>query len=356
MKNQKQYGIGIVGCGNISDTHAEAIIRTGKGKLVAAHSRTKAAVEAFGKKYDIPGITSYEEFLDVPGLDIVVICTPTGTHLDYGKRAAKAGKHVIVEKPIEITVARGQTLIDSCNQNGVKLAVIYQNRLIDDVIRMKQMLDEKAVGKVVMASASVKWFRSQEYYSESSWRGTLALDGGGAVINQSVHTIDLLQWFMGGVKSVSAFKGTFTHEGVEAEDTAVACLEYNNGSIGVFEASTSITPPQERSVEINGSKGTLLLEGDTLVAKLEGQDEDGDKEESGDSAGAASPLAGMTFRNHKKQYEAVLDAFQNNTEPIVSGEQSLQSLAVVEALYKAAEKQEVVHIDDILSQEDLKQD
>ncbi|SMO62719.1 Gfo/Idh/MocA family protein [Fodinibius sediminis] len=350
---QNTYGIGIVGCGNISETHAEAIIRTGRGQLIAAHSRTEQTVEAFSSKYDISGYTSFHEFLKAPDLDVVVICTPTGTHLDYGQAAAEAGKHVIVEKPIEITVARGQSLIDSCKDNEVKLAVIYQSRFIDDVKKMKELVDNKTVGDVVMASASVKWFRDQEYYSGSSWRGTFELDGGGAVINQSIHTIDLLQWFVGGVKSIAAFKGTFTHEGIEAEDNAVACLEFNNGAIGVFEASTSITPPQDRTVEINGTKGTLLLEGDRLQKTLQDQSGEPKQDSPGDAAGAASPLAGMTFKNHKNQYDAILDAFHSDTAPVVSGEDSLQSLAIVEALYTSADKQEVIYIDDILDTGDV---
>lgn len=347
--DQKKYGIGIVGCGNISDTHAEAIMKTSKGKLIAAHSRTDASVKTFCEKYDITPFTSYEEFLDNPDLDIVVICTPSGTHLDYGKSAAEAGKHVIVEKPIETTVARGQSLIESCNENGVKLAVIYQSRFMEDVMQMKELIDKQQAGDIFMASASVKWFRDQDYYSNSSWRGTYALDGGGAVINQSIHTIDLLQWFMGGVKTISAFKGTFTHEGIEAEDNAVACLEFNNGAIGVFEASTSITPPQDRTVEINGTKGTLTLKGENLQKKLSDREAAGQEDDSGEATGAASPLSGMTYQDHKNQYDAILDAFHHDTEPVVSGEESLQSLAIVEALYKAADEQQPVHIEDILS-------
>lgn len=349
VPNQTKYNIGIVGCGNISETHADAILKTQKGRLVGAYSRTEATLKSFCKKYSIPAFTSYKDFLDNPELDIVVICTPTGTHLDYGKKAASAGKHVIVEKPIEINVTRGQSLIENCSKNGVKLAVIYQSRFIDDVINMRKLIGNKGIGDIFMASASVKWFRDQEYYSNSSWRGTFALDGGGAVINQSIHTIDLLQWLLGGVKFVSAFKGTFTHEGIEAEDNAVACLKFKNGAIGVFEASTSITPPQERTIEINGSQGTLLLEGDRLQKKLNSQKETDREDQSAEATGAASPLAGMSFQHHKSQYDAIFDAFQNDTTPLVSGEDSLQSLAIVEAIYKAADKQQPIHIDDILS-------
>lgn len=346
MTSQK-FGLGIIGCGNISDMHAQAIINTERGKLVSAHSRTDSRLEAFCDAYNISGSTSYQEFLENPELDVVSICTPSGTHLDYGIMAAEAGKHVIVEKPIEVSIERGKALINSCKENGVRLAVIYQNRFIDDVVEMKQAIDAGSIGKPVLASASVRWFRSQEYYSDSSWRGTFALDGGGVVINQSIHTIDLLQWFMGGVESVSGLKGTFTHEGIEAEDTAVACLKFKNGAIGVFEGSTSVVPAQKRRIEINGSTGTALLEGDRFRKKPENE-KTVNSEDSGESAGAASPLGGMNTINHRRQFEQVLEAFTGNGDPIVSGEESLKSLAIIEALYISAGEKRVVYIEEVL--------
>lgn len=343
----KSLEIGIIGCGNISDTHAEAIINSEKGSLTAAHSRTAAKLDAFCDKHGIEGSTSYEDFLVTPNLDAVSICTPSGTHLDYGKKAAEAGKHVIVEKPIEVTVKRGKELIESCKENGVQLAVIYQNRFSDEALKMKKMLDDGKIGPPVLASASVRWFRTQEYYSNSSWRGTLALDGGGAVINQSIHTIDLLYWFAGEVESVAALKGAFTHD-IEAEDTAVASLKFKNGAIGVFEGSTSVVPAQKRRIEINGSKGTALLEGDSFSKLMKGHDQkDGD---TGEAAGADSPLAGMTAINHQRQFDQILDALAGGGQPVVSGEESLQSLAIVEAIYTSAEKGEVILVDDILKQ------
>lgn len=346
MTSQK-FGLGIVGCGNISDMHAQAIINSERGTLVSAHSRTESRLKAFCDEYDISGSTLFDEFLENPDLDVVSICTPSGTHLDYGILAAEAGKHVIVEKPIEVTVERGRALINACKENGVQLAVIYQNRFIDDVVNMKQTLEGGEIGKPVLASASVRWFRSQEYYSESDWRGTFALDGGGVVINQSIHTIDLLQWFIGDVESVSALKGTFTHNGIEAEDTAVACLKFKNGTIGVFEGSTSVTPAQKRRIEVNGATGTALLEGDRFQKKI-ADNQPEEPEDSGEAAGADSPLGGMDIINHLRQFDQILDAFAGNEDPIVSGEESLKSLAIVEALYTAAEEDRVVFIDEIL--------
>lgn len=343
----QNFGLGIVGCGNISDMHAQAIINSERGKLISAHSRTESRLETFCDSYSISGSTSYEEFLENPDLDAVSICTPSGTHLNYGILAAEAGKHVIVEKPIEVTVKRGRALINSCKENGVKLAVIYQNRFIDDIVKMKQALDDGEIGKPILASASVRWFRNQEYYEDSSWRGTFALDGGGVVINQSIHTIDLLQWFMGDVESVSGLKGTFTHNGIEAEDTAVACLQFKNGAIGVFEGSTSVVPAQKRRIEVNCSTGTALLEGDRYQKKP-ANDQSEKSEDSGEATGSASPLGGMEVIYHQRQFDQILEAFAENGEPIVSGEESLKSLAIVEALYTAAEEERVVFIDEIM--------
>lgn len=346
----KKYGIGIVGCGNISDTHAVSVAALKSGRLVAACTRNPDRLEAFCKKHRISGFTSYSEFLNCPGLEIVSICTPTGTHLDYGKRAAEAGKHVIVEKPIEITVARGKSLVNTCRQHNVKLAVIYQNRFIDVAVRMKQILENGETGKVFMTNASVKWFRDQQYYSESEWRGTFSLDGGGAVINQSVHTIDLLQWLLGDVESIYAFTGTFTHDDLEAEDNAVAAMKFKNGVIGVFEASTSIQPPQERRIEINGTSGTVIIEGENLFLKTN-QTESEKNLVNHKSAGVAGPLDGLTYKDHLKQYQQVIKAISDDSEPVVSGEESLKSLAVVEALYQSAKTNKPVFVDEILLHE-----
>lgn len=340
-----KLGIGIVGCGNISDIHADAISAMESCDLVSACTRNIERLNSFSSKYSVTPYQSYDEFLTDPNLDIVTICTPSGTHFDYGKKAAQAGKHVIVEKPIEITLERGLMLVEACRKKNVKLAVIYQNRFIDNVVKMKKILDKGIIGNVFMASASVKWYRDQHYYNESGWRGTLKLDGGGAVINQSIHTIDLLQWMLGDMESIYAYTVNSTHDGIEAEDNAVAAMKFKNGSIGVFQASTSILPAQERTIELNGTKGTLLLRGDKLFLK-----EDNEKVESLESpkpVGASDPLDGLDYENHLKQYKQIIHSILADTEPVVSGEESLKSLAVVEAIYQSAKKRKPVSIDSI---------
>lgn len=335
-KDTKQFKMGIVGCGTIAGTHAEAVSKTVNGKLVAAHSRTNKNLNVFCNHYGVKGYLNYKEFLSQPELDIVVVCTPSGTHLDFGKAAAKAGKHVIVEKPIEITLNRGKHLISGCRSNGVKLAVIYQNRFIDGAVQMKRAIDDGELGNIFMVDASVKWFRDQEYYDQADWRGSFSLDGGGAVINQAIHTIDLLLWFCGDIKNLHAFKGTFTHTQIEGEDNAVASIEFESGAIGVFRASTSIVPAMNRKIAVHGTKGTALLDGDTFRLMVDKHDltENGTNDQG---SGSTSPLEGMSENHHKRQYDEILDAFTKNIDPVISGEESLRSLAVVEAIYKSTE-------------------
>jgi len=387
----KPIRYGIAGCGMISGTHARAIRHTDAGQLVSVFSRNREKAEQFGREHEAEAFTDYESFLANPELDVVVICTPTGSHLNYGKPAARAGKHVVVEKPIEINTKRGQELLDVCRANGVKITVIYQNRFIDDVAVMKKAVDDGVLGRLVMVTASVKWFRDDAYYRDAPWRGTHQLDGGGAVINQAVHTVDLLQWIAGDIHEISAFKATLTHEGIEGEDNAVACFRLSDGALGVFQASTSIRPPQNRKIELHGTLGTALLDGDQLVVRdkegrevsaneLSGNAESGldksvaensdaekpgtekpggdpaavkpdtekpDDGQTGDrsghkqgaapATGAASPMSGLKFENHYRQYETINESLLYGKEMAVTGEESLKSLGIIEALYQSAD-------------------
>lgn len=344
---QKKFGVGIVGLGNISDIHAQAIINSEGGRVVAAYSSKEEKTKEFNKKYQATGYNSYDQFLKDPDLDIVSICTPSGTHLDFGKKAADAGKHVVIEKPIDVSLERAQKLIDASKSNGVKLAVIYQSRFTDDAIKMKEAIQNGDIGEPFMATASVKWFRDQEYYTGSPWRGTFKLDGGGAVINQSIHTIDLLQWMLGDLDSIQAYKGTFTHETIEAEDNAVAAFRFKSGLIGTFVASTSIVPPYPRRIEVHGSDGTALLDESTF--QLLKTDEDlKNSAQTEDPAGAESPMANLQYDAHRNQFNNIYQAILNDTEPVVSGKDSLRSLAFVMGLYKSAESGTQVNIDELI--------
>lgn len=341
---------GIVGLGNIASTHARAILNHESGSVAAASSRSVENRQKFSNEFGVPVYETFEELLSHRSLDAVTICTPTGTHLEYGVKAAEAGKHVVIEKPIEVNVEKGRRLIDSCRQNGVKLAVIYQNRFSAGAVRVKEVLKKGLIGKPFMARAAVKWFRDQEYYHSSNWRGTLNLDGGGAVINQAVHTIDLLTWFLGEAEAVSAYKGTFTHEDIEAEDNAVAIIRFKSDAMAVFEASTSIVPAQPRKIEIHGTKGTVILTDDEVVVLSGSGSEQSDKEDKQESgSGAKDPLIGLGFQNHALQYAQIIHTIKTDGEPVVSGEESLQSLAVVESIYRSSELRREVFAKEFIS-------
>lgn len=327
---------GIVGLGNISDIHAQAIAASRNGSLVAVCSGNDEKRSRFEEKYGVRGFGSYEEMLEDGGIDLVSICTPSGTHLDYGSRAAGAGKHIVVEKPIEVSLERAASLLRVCRSNGVKPAVIYQSRFTDDAIRMKKAIADGDIGEPFLVTATVKWFRSEEYFREAPWRGTLDLDGGGAVINQSIHTVDLVEWLLDEVESVQALKGTFTHPGIEGEDNAVAIFRYRSGIIGTFVASTSVVPPLPRQVDVHGNRGTAQLLDHRFRLFRSEEDLHAEGGES-KASGGASPLADFAAEPHKRQFEAIFEALLNGDAPPVSGPESLRSLGFVSALYRSSE-------------------
>ena len=330
-KTNNKIGIGIVGLGVIANQHAQTILQVKHSELVAASSRSEENRTKFSNEFDIPVFEDYDEMLQSDDVRAVSICTPSGTHLEYGLKAAEAGKHIIVEKPIEITVERGQKVLEACEQNGVKLAVIYQNRYSNAVRKLKDAVDSGKIGNPVMARGTVKWFRTQDYYTGSGWRGTLDLDGGGALINQSIHTIDLLVWILGDLKCVFGLKDTLTHEGIEAEDNLVASLRFANGALGLFEASTSIVPPQPRTIEINGSKGTAVLKGDEFQLFTDDDQTSIDFSEQDDKD------------LFVKQYDEIINSILNGDQPPVSGPEALKSIAVVEAIYNSCGNQSAVN-------------
>lgn len=352
MTVKNKLKIGIVGCGVIADVHAQAIRESRSTELVSAFSRSEKNAHSFGGTYKIPWNTDWEQFISDPNIDAVSICTPSGNHLDYGEKAARTGKHVIVEKPIEVTLERAKRLINVCKEMDVQLAVIFQSRFMPQIQNLKQQLDNNVIGKLFMGDAYVKWFRSQEYYNSGVWRGTMKLDGGGALINQSIHTIDLLQWMMGGVESIYGQTGTFTHEHIEGEDNAVATLRFKNGAIGVIEASTSVQPSRSRRIELHGENGSATVDDDSVKIQLADGETDNENNTGAakkTGAGSSSPLAGFSIDPHKDQFDAIAEAVEKNENPPVAGEESLKSLAIVLAIYESSRTNMPVLLDDFMN-------
>jgi UDP-N-acetyl-2-amino-2-deoxyglucuronate dehydrogenase len=269
-------------------------------------------------------------------MDMVIIGSPSGLHASHGIAAAKRGLHVLTEKPIDISTERAQGLIQAAEERRVKLGVIFQDRVKPEIKQLKQWVSSGALGNPILVDARVKWYRPPEYYGNSRWRGTLALDGGGALINQGIHTVDLLLWLLGDVINVQARTTTALHN-IEAEDTAVAILEFASGALGTLEATTAAYPGYARRVEITGSGGTLILDNDRVVAHdlrtppaaLNAVDV------ADQNPSASSPVVSDT-RWHQALIEDFIRAIEQDSNPICDGHEGLRSLALVEAIYRSA--------------------
>ncbi len=329
-----EIGFGIVGGGMIGAVQAAAIQQISGAKLVAACGRDETRTAEFAAKFGCASYTDYGRFLQHPGLHVVNICTPSGSHADLGIRAAKAGKHVLAEKPIETTLEKADALIEACDCAGVKLGVIFQSRFLPAVQRIKQAVDEGRLGKLMVGDALVKWYRAPEYYADS-WHGTMAQDGGGALINQAIHTVDLLRWIMGPVESAFAMKSALRYPHIEGEDTLVGTVKFQNGALGMIQATTSVKPGFKRRLEISGERGSIILDGDAIsVWAIDGEDTDtGEAEQLTD--GSANPAA-ISNEGHRRQIEDMMHAVIENRAPMIDGREGRKSLELVVALYAAA--------------------
>ena len=337
-------GFGIVGCGMISAFHARAIKEIRGAKVVALYTSNTANA---AKIVEIVGqcavYTDYDKFLKHPGLDIVNICTPSGAHLEPAVAAAAAGKHVVVEKPLEITLARCDKLIAACRKHSVKLCTIFPSRFSPANQALKAAIDEGRFGKLTLGDTFVKWWRTQQYYDGGGWRGTWKLDGGGAYMNQAIHNVDLIQWFMGDVAEVTGFTGTLAHERIEVEDVGVAAVKFRNGALGVIEATTSAFPGLLKKTEIHGTQGTVIVEQDDVLLW---QFEPASRQDAairkkfakkiGGGGGAADPKA-ISYAGHREQLKDFVYAVRTGGTPFVDGDEGRKSVEIILAIYKAAE-------------------
>ena len=332
---------GIIGCGSIADMHAKAIAELRGARLVGCASRYFSEAKDFAERHGCHAARDNSELLALPNLDAVVIATPSGDHRDPAVAAAQAGKHVIVEKPLEITLARCDKIIAACQKSGVLLSTIFQSRFHRAAQKLKQAVDKGRFGQLSLGDAYVKWYRSQEYYDSGDWRGTWQLDGGGALMNQAIHNVDLLLWLMGPVVSVSAMNATLAHRRIEVEDTLVACLEFENGALGTIEATTASFPGRSKQIEIHGSRGSASLVedgiGDWSFDRMTSADRkllaEGKSEQS---VGGASDPTAIGFAAHKRQLNNIVQAIQGKSELEIDGIAGRQSVELVLAIYQAA--------------------
>ncbi|GMV82027.1 MAG: hypothetical protein AMXMBFR7_32110 [Planctomycetota bacterium] len=336
-------GFGIVGLGMIAEFHAKAIQAMQGGHLVCAFSRKGGPnAEKFAKEFGVKVyVGDYDAFLKHPGLDCVAIATPSGAHLEPGAAAAKAKKHVICEKPLEITLERCDALIAACKKNRVLLGGIFPSRTGGAVNAIKQALDQKRFGQLTVCNAVIPWHRTQQYYDSGGWRGTWALDGGGALMNQSIHTIDLLQWLAGPAKEITAYAGCLIHKRIEVEDAAAAIIKWKSGAIGTLTGSTAMWPGLPNEVLITGSDGTAWFRGGQLVTWQFAQERPEDakireefspKPDAGGKTGASDPRA-ISFVGHQKQFENFVGCLDGKEKLLVDGKEARKAVEVILAVY-----------------------
>lgn len=335
------YHLGILGGGNISRTHLRAAQQVKGVRVTAVCGENRAKVEELARQAGATPYTDLEEFLDHRPLDLVAIGSPSGLHARQGMEAARRKLHVLVEKPIDISRHRADELIACCRQEGVKLGVFFQDRVAADLVRLKTLIEEGRLGRVLLASAQVPWYRPPEYYGDSRWRGTWELDGGGALMNQGIHTVDLLLWLLGPVGRVYAQTRTSLHR-IEAEDTAVAILEFTSGALATLEAATCVFPGYPRRLRLSGTEGTALVEENLLTAldlRVSG-------EPGSSPASSRPPQAGRAalddVAGHQRLLQDFLNAIREDRPPLCDGVEARQSVALVEAMYESARRRQPV--------------
>ncbi len=318
----KQVRYAIVGCGSISKTHLKALAGVPQARLTAACDlsleRAQATAGDQARAY-----TDYHQMLRDKEVDAVLILTASGMHADMGIQAARAGKHVVVEKPIDINVEKARALIRACDENGVKCSCIFQHRFDADTLALKKAIDAGKLGRLDAGCCHTKWYRNQAYYDEVAWRGTKKLDGGGALMNQGIHQLDLFQHLMGEVDEVFAYCATRAHKRIDVEDLCMATLRFKNGALGLMEASTVATPGFYTRIDVNGSEGTVILQNNTV------------QEWRLSSGEAYAPQP--TDLPHRIQLEDISRAILENRDSSVSGREALKSLLIADAIYRSAE-------------------
>ena len=328
--------VGILGGGNISDTHARAALGIPGVEIAAVYGPNREKAERLAQAYGGVVYDAVERFLDHRPLDIVAIGSPSGLHADQAIAAIGRGLHVLSEKPLDVTTAKVDSVIAAADRGGVKVGVFFQDRLKPDIAAMKSTIASGRLGKPIFAGGHVRWYRPPEYYGTSRWRGTYALDGGGALMNQAIHTVDVLQWLFGPVAQVGARTATRLHP-IQVEDTAAAVLEFESGALGLIEATTSSYPGYARRIDVSGSEGTLILEGDRLVATdLRGAaDHPSTLPAEPPPENAASATVSDSVP-HQRIFEDFIRAIRDNAVPVCDAREARPSVAIIEAIYRSA--------------------
>ncbi|MFD3274498.1 Gfo/Idh/MocA family protein [Paenibacillus dendritiformis] len=316
----------IVGCGVIAGIHAQGIASIEEAELTAVCDRNRANALQLAADSGAAVYERMEDLLRRDDIDVVVVSTPSGLHAEQTILAAQAGKHVLVEKPMAIRLEDAQRMMEACRENGVSLATVFPRRMSPQAQYARSLIREGRLGKLSLCSAYVKLYRDQAYYDSAGWRGTWELDGGGAMMNQGIHTVDMLQWLAGPVRSIVGRTGAVLRD-IEVEDTALALLQFEHGAMGVLEITTTACAGTGHRLEIHGEKGTLIIEEDDIISLVI----DGE------------PIALPAFEpfrvipdGHRIQIRDMALAVQQRRTPVVTGEDGLPSLAIILGTYRSS--------------------
>jgi predicted dehydrogenase len=343
-----KYGFGIVGTGTVAGFHADAVALLPQARLVAVADLDRVRAQEFAAGHGCAAEPSLDQLLARADVDVVAVCVPSGRHAEVGVRAAAAGKHLVVEKPIDVSLDAADRLIAAAGDAGVAVTVISQHRFDPGLIELRRLIEDGALGRLLLGQASTKWWRGQDYYDSADWRGTWAMDGG-ALMNQGIHYADLLAWCLGPVAEVSAQTATQAHV-MEAEDCALATVRFTSGAVGTITASTSVVPGFPQRLEISGTEGSAVVEDGVLVYRefrdgTAGGDGTGGAAGAGGAArpwgaarpgGAAANAAGLDAAAHAAQLADLLAAIEEGREPAVTVADARATLELVCAVYQSA--------------------
>jgi UDP-N-acetyl-2-amino-2-deoxyglucuronate dehydrogenase len=323
----------------VGEYHASAIAEF--AELVAIASRSESSARFLANKFGVKDIyTDYRQLLNRKDIDVVTIGTPSGTHGDIAIEAARTGKHIIIEKPIDVTMEKAERVVRECEKQKVKLSVAFHHRF-GIVKNIKDSVDRGEIGKLILGNAFCKRYRTKEYFQSSDWRGTWALDGGGAFMNQGIHVIDSFQWIMGDVTSLFAYYGTLGHPYIEAEDVGVVSLKFKSGAFGIIEATTCCYPDLSDRIELHGEKGSIIADGYPMEIKLK-ESMDSKEKITSDSSKEQQPMyKGM----HHPIVKDLIEAIEENREPKVNGWEGLKSLKIITSIYESSRKRKEITFD-----------
>lgn len=326
---------GIVGAGVISTFHARAISDNPRAELHAICDKSQDKAKQWADEYKAQhSFTNLNQMLQLKELDVVCICLPSGMHEEAAIAAANAGKHVFCEKPLDITLEKIDRIIEAVNRNKVKLGCVHQRRTMPEAIAARKAIQEGKLGRMVLGDAYLKYYRSPEYYESAGWRGTWQYDGGGALMNQGVHGIDLIQWMMGDIASVFAHTAALVRD-IEVEDTAVVAVKFKNGAFGVIQGTTSVYPGQDTRFELHGENGSFIF-GDQGIQTWELIEGTVERPDGSELTNPGADPKNISLDGHRILIEDMIDSIIENKEPLINGPEARKAVAVIMAIYESS--------------------